>query len=108
VPDSALPLCASGSCASSRRVRDRDKPDEVNWGAGRDSEDRTRQICNGWRADNVVAAQVLSEQTGRLTAQLARYHGSACSRTTPLEAAGRRRSASTRDGSYATTWCRPR
>ncbi len=35
------------------------KPDEVNWVPGRDPEDRTRQICNGWRADNVVAAQVL-------------------------------------------------
>ena len=51
------------------------KPDEVNWVAGRDPEDRTRQICNGWRADNVVAAQVLSQRTGRLTAQLARYRG---------------------------------
>ena len=37
------------------------KPDEVNWVAGRDPEDRTRQICNGWRADTVIAAQVLSE-----------------------------------------------
>ena len=27
------------------------KPDEVNWVPGRDPEDRTRQICNGWRAD---------------------------------------------------------
>jgi ectoine hydroxylase-related dioxygenase (phytanoyl-CoA dioxygenase family) len=51
------------------------KPDEVNWVRGRDPEDRTRQICNGWKADNVVAAQVLSERTGRLTAQLARYRG---------------------------------
>ena len=47
------------------------KPDEVNWVPGRDPEDRTRQICNGWRADNVIAAQVLSERTGRLGAQLA-------------------------------------
>ena len=34
-------------------------------GEGRDPEDRTRQICNGWRADDVIAAQVLSERTGR-------------------------------------------
>jgi hypothetical protein len=27
------------------------KPDEVNWVPGRDPEDMTRQICNGWRAD---------------------------------------------------------
>ena len=51
------------------------KPDEVNWVRGRDPEDRTRQICNGWRADNVIAAQVLSERTGRLCAQLMGYHG---------------------------------
>lgn len=51
------------------------KPDEVNWVPGRDPDDRTRQLCNGWRADNVVAAQVLSERTARLTAQLARYRG---------------------------------
>ena len=50
-------------------------PDEVNWKAGRDPEDRTRQICNGWRADDTVAAQVLSEQTGRLAAQLMGYRG---------------------------------
>ena len=25
------------------------RPDEVNWVPGRDPEDRTRQICNGWR-----------------------------------------------------------
>jgi ectoine hydroxylase-related dioxygenase (phytanoyl-CoA dioxygenase family) len=51
------------------------KPDEVNWVRGRDPEDRTRQICNGWRADNVIAAQVLSERTGRRAAQLAGYRG---------------------------------
>ena len=42
---------------------------------GRDPEDRTRQLCNAWKADNVVAAQVLSERTGRLAAQLADYRG---------------------------------
>jgi ectoine hydroxylase-related dioxygenase (phytanoyl-CoA dioxygenase family) len=51
------------------------KPDEVNWVRGRDPEDRTRQICNGWRADSVIAAQVLSERTGGLAAQLAGYRG---------------------------------
>jgi ectoine hydroxylase-related dioxygenase (phytanoyl-CoA dioxygenase family) len=50
-------------------------PDEVNWIRGRDPEDRTRQICNGWRADNVVAAQVLHERTGRLAAQLSGWSG---------------------------------
>src|ERR671910_1226302 len=50
-------------------------PDEVNWKRGRDPEDVTRQICNGWRADDHIAAQVLSERTGRLAARLGRYRG---------------------------------
>jgi ectoine hydroxylase-related dioxygenase (phytanoyl-CoA dioxygenase family) len=51
------------------------RPDEVNWVPGRDPEDRTRQLCNAWKSDSVVAAQVLSERTGRLAAQLAGYQG---------------------------------
>src|ERR671934_262911 len=51
------------------------RPDEVNWIAGRDPDDRTRQICNGWKADDVLATQVLSERTGRLAAQLMGYDG---------------------------------
>ena len=51
------------------------RPDEVNWIAGRDPEDRTRQLCNAWKSDTVIAAQVLSERIGRLAAQLARYGG---------------------------------
>ena len=51
------------------------RPDEVNWVAGRDPEDRTRQICNGWKADRAVAAQVLSERTGRLAAELMGWDG---------------------------------
>jgi phytanoyl-CoA hydroxylase len=51
------------------------QPDEVNWRRGRDPEDLTRQICNGWRADDQIAAQVLSERTGRIAAQLMGYGG---------------------------------
>jgi ectoine hydroxylase-related dioxygenase (phytanoyl-CoA dioxygenase family) len=51
------------------------RPDEVNWVAGRDPDDRTRQICNGWKADPAIAAQVLSERTGRLAAELVRWDG---------------------------------
>jgi ectoine hydroxylase-related dioxygenase (phytanoyl-CoA dioxygenase family) len=51
------------------------RPDEVNWVPGRDPEDRTRQLCNAWKSDTVVAAQVLSERTGRLAAQLMGYRG---------------------------------
>ena len=50
-------------------------PDEVNWKKGRDPEDRTRQLCNGWRADDQIAAQVLSERTGRIAARLGGYSG---------------------------------
>ena len=51
------------------------KPDEVNWLRGRDPEDRTRQICNGWKADRTIAAQVLSERSGRLAASLTGWEG---------------------------------
>jgi 2-oxoglutarate-dependent dioxygenase len=51
------------------------RPDEVNWVPGRDAEDRTRQLCNAWKADTVIAAQVLSERIGRLAAQLMGYRG---------------------------------
>jgi ectoine hydroxylase-related dioxygenase (phytanoyl-CoA dioxygenase family) len=51
------------------------RPDEVNWVAGRDPEDRTRQICNGWKADPWIAARVLSERTGRLAAELVGWDG---------------------------------
>jgi ectoine hydroxylase-related dioxygenase (phytanoyl-CoA dioxygenase family) len=47
----------------------------VNWVPGRDPEDRTRQLCNAWKSDTVIAAQVLSERTGRLAAQLMGYGG---------------------------------
>ena len=51
------------------------RPDEVNWVPGRDPEDRTRQICNGWKADPRIATQALSERTGRLAAALMGWDG---------------------------------
>jgi phytanoyl-CoA hydroxylase len=51
------------------------RPDEVNWVPGRDPEDRTRQLCNAWKADPVVAAQVLSARTARLAMQLTGWSG---------------------------------
>ena len=51
------------------------RPDEVNWVPGRDPEDRTRQICNGWKADPRLAVQTLSERTGRLAAELMGWNG---------------------------------
>ena len=85
------------------------QPDEVNWKRGRDPEDLTRQICNGWRADDLIAAQVLSERTGRLAAQLMGYRGdAACSRTTASGSRpARARWACTRTARSPTTSCRP-
>jgi hypothetical protein len=51
------------------------RPDEVNWVAGRDPDDHTRQICNGWKADPEIARHVLAERTGRLAAEFMRWDG---------------------------------
>lgn len=51
------------------------QPDEWNWQEGRDPPDRTRQICNGWRADRTVAAIVLAERVGRTCAALMGWRG---------------------------------
>ena len=77
-------------------------PDEVNWKAGRDPEDVTRQICNGWRADDVIAAQVLSDRTGRLAAQLMGYRGTRLLQDNCLwKPPGARSLGMHQDGSYA-------
>ena len=77
-------------------------PDEVNWKGGRDPEDRTRQICNGWRADDTVAAQVLSEKTGRLAAQLMGYRGTRMLQDNCLwKPPGAKALGMHQDGSYA-------
>ncbi len=50
-------------------------PDEWNWVEGRDSPDRTRQICNAWKSDRTVAACVLNAEVGRICATLAGWPG---------------------------------
>ena len=50
-------------------------PDEWNWREDRDPPDRTRQICNGWKSDRIVASIVLAEQVGRICATLAGWTG---------------------------------
>jgi hypothetical protein len=62
------------------------RPDEINWVPGRDPEDRTRQICNGWKVDPKIARQVLAERTGRLAAALMRRDGVRILRTAWLDA----------------------
>jgi hypothetical protein len=53
------------------------RPDEWNWGAGRDDPSLTRQICNGWKSDPIIQSIVLREDVGRACAQLANWRGGA-------------------------------
>jgi ectoine hydroxylase-related dioxygenase (phytanoyl-CoA dioxygenase family) len=50
-------------------------PDEVNWKAGRDPSDNTRQICNGWKSDRYVASVVLRPDIGKACAVLGGWPG---------------------------------
>ena len=51
------------------------QPDEWNWRPGRDPEDVTRQICNGWKADRLIASIVLREDVGRALAEVSGWPG---------------------------------
>lgn len=50
-------------------------PDEWNWRLGRDRDDLTRQICNGWKADLTIASIVLDASVGEACARLRRWPG---------------------------------
>ena len=50
-------------------------PDEVNWLDGRDDPTLTRQICNGWKADRLIASTVLDAHFGEALAMLAGWPG---------------------------------
>ena len=50
-------------------------PDEVNWQQGRSDPTLTRQICNGWKADRLIAATVLDAGFGEAVARLAGWPG---------------------------------
>ena len=77
-------------------------PDEVNWKKGRDRNDVTRQICHGWRADDLIAAQVLSETTGRIAARLGGYRGTRMLQDNCLwKPPGTKSLGMHQDGSYA-------
>ena len=41
------------------------QPDEWNWQHGKSDPSFTRQICNGWKADSVIARLVLSLEVGK-------------------------------------------
>lgn len=51
------------------------EPDEWNWREGRDSEELTRQICNGWKSDKTIASIVLAEDVGMACARLRGWRG---------------------------------
>src|SRR5215470_9735822 len=45
-------------------------PDEVNYQPGVTPSDRTRQLCNGWKADRTIAATTLSARNAEFAAGL--------------------------------------
>lgn len=50
-------------------------PDEVNYQPGVTAPDLTRQLCNVWKADRILADVVLSAQVGEFAARLAGLPG---------------------------------
>lgn len=50
-------------------------PDEWNWRMGHDPDDLTRQICNGWKSDLVIASIVLRADIGQAAAKLRGWPG---------------------------------
>ena len=51
------------------------RPDEVNWQYASGDPSRTRQICNGWKANRDIARVVLDEQIGQSIAKLGGWPG---------------------------------
>ena len=52
------------------------QPDEWNWRAGLSAKDRSRQICNAWKADHTIAGIVLRPDIGQACAELRGWSGS--------------------------------
>ena len=50
-------------------------PDEVNWQEGTSDPTLARQICNGWKADRLIASVVLDDRLGEAVARLAGWPG---------------------------------
>lgn len=50
-------------------------PDEWRWAEGRDPDNVTRMIWNGWKSDKTIASLALSEKVGYFCAKLANWHG---------------------------------
>lgn len=82
-------------------------PDEWNWQQGRDLPDRTRQICNGWKADRAIAALVLNPIVGKICATLGEWHGARIAQDNVLwKPPGAKPLGYHQDNSYI-GWCVP-
>ena len=51
------------------------EPDEWNWRFGKDPEDVTRQICNGWKSDNLIKELVCHSIVGEACSRLMNWKG---------------------------------
>ena len=51
------------------------RPDEVNWQEGEGDPSLTRQICNGWKSNRLVASVALREDFGLAVAMLGGWSG---------------------------------
>ena len=51
------------------------EPDEWNWREGRDPDDVTRQICNGWKSDSNIKEVVTHELLGKACSELMDWQG---------------------------------
>jgi len=82
-------------------------PDEVNWQQGTGDPTLTRQLCNGWKADRLVAAVVLDPALGEALARLAGWPGARIIQDNVLwKPPGARSVGFHRDNAYL-PWYRP-
>ena len=82
-------------------------PDEVNWQEGTGDPALTRQLCNAWRADRLVASVVLSPALGESLARLAGWPGARIIQDNVLwKPPGARSVGFHRDNAYL-AWYRP-
>ena len=51
------------------------EPDEWNWKFGKDPEDVTRQICNGWKSDKLIKEIVCHPIVGEACSRLMSWNG---------------------------------
>ena len=83
------------------------EPDEVNWQEASGDPTLTRQLCNGWRADRLVAAVVMSPGFGEAIAGLAGWPGARIIQDNVLwKPPGARSVGFHRDNAYL-DWYRP-